>query len=292
MDFEQLEAFVSIARENSYSRAAEKLKKTQPAISLSIKKLESELNAQLFHPDNRTQITDLGEIVLNKAIEIIEMRKEIFRLVEDYKEVKTGKILIGANESISQYLLPNIIVDYLSKYPTIKIEMLRMPSVSIPDALLRRDIDIGFVSYAPHHSQLKSLVAWEDELILIMHPDHPLAEKETVTFSDLGKYTFLAHNVRSYSRNHIESLFKEHNIKMHIVMEISNLEIIKELVLKNLGLAILPKICVLNELNNGKLLTKKVRGMNIQRHLRLLYRRGKEISPPLKAFIDIVQNKK
>jgi len=291
MDLAQLEIFLSIAEEKSFSRAAEKMLRTQPALSIAIKRLEEELGETLFDRSSKSgTLTEAGKILHSYAQQMINLRDEAKESIGELRGMYRGRLSIGANESTSLYLLPELLLEYRKKYPRIKIEVFRNVSEKIPAEVLERSLDFGFLSYDPMHPQLQSLAVHRDELTLVVPPKHALAKRKQVTVKDLGGEQFVAHNVKTPSRTRIFELFAEHHTPLNICIELATLETIKEFVRLNAGIAILPRLAVQEEIKTGKLVEVVVKGMKIEKILRLVYRREASLSHAARSFLEIVKN--
>ncbi len=290
MDLSQLEIFLSIAEEKSFSRAAEKMLRTQPAISIAIKRLEEELGESLFDRSSKNgSLTEAGRVLLSYAQRMLNLRDEAIEAVGELRGMFRGRLTIGANESTSLYLLPPLLMEYRKRFPNIKIEVFRNISEKIPLEVSERNLDFGFLSYDPMHPNLQSLEIHRDELVLVVPPKHRLAKQNQVMVKDLGEEQFVAHNVKTPSRTKIFELFAQHRTPLNICLELATLETIKEFVLLNAGIAILPRLAVEAEINSGKLVEVPVKGMKIEKTLRLVYRREASLSHAAKSFLDIIK---
>lgn len=293
MDLAQLEIFLSIAEEKSFSRAAEKMLRTQPALSIAIKRLEEELGETLFDRSSKSgTLTEAGKILYSYAQQMINLRDEARDAIGELRGMYRGRLTIGANESTSLYLLPELLMEYRRKHPHIKIEVFRNVSERIPSEVLERNLDFGFLSYDPMNPQLQSIEIYRDELTLVVPPRHPLAKRRQVTVRDLGEEQFVAHNVKTPSRTRIFELFAEHQTPLNICIELATLETIKEFVRLNAGIAILPRLAVADEIKSGKLVEVPVKGMKIEKALRLVFRRESSLSHAARSFLEIVRNSK
>ncbi|MFN0088551.1 MAG: LysR family transcriptional regulator [Blastocatellia bacterium] len=293
MDLAQLEIFLSIAEEKSFSRAAEKMLRTQPALSIAIKRLEEELGESLFDRSSKSgALTEAGKILLTYAQQMLNLRDEAKDSISELRAMYRGRLTIGANESTSLYLLPELLLEYRRRHPRIKIEVHRNVSEKIPSEVVERNLDFGFLSYDPMNPQLQSLEVYRDELTLVVPPKHPLAKRRGVGVKDLGGEQFVAHNVKTPSRSRIFELFAQHNTPLNICIELATLETIKEFVRLNAGIAILPRLAVRGEIEAGKLIEVPVRAMKIEKTIRLIYRRESSLSHAAKSFLEIVRARK
>ncbi len=291
MDLAQLEIFLAIAQERSFSRAAEKMLRTQPAISIAIKRLEEELGEQLFDRSSKSgTMTEAGRVLHSYAQRMINLRDEALTSIGELRGMNRGRLSIGANESTSLYLLPPLLLDYRRRFPNIKIEVYRNISERIPSEVLERNLDFGFLSYDPMHPSLQSMELFRDELVFVVHPRHRFAKRDSVTVRELGEERFVAHNVKTPSRARIFELFAEHRTQLNISIELATLETIKEFVMRDAGVAILPRLAVREELNKGKLIEIPVKGMKIEKMLRIIYRREHSLSQAARSFLDLIKD--
>lgn len=290
MDLSQLEIFLAIAQEKSFSRAAEKMLRTQPAISIAIKRLEEELGETLFDRSSKSgTLTEAGQTLYSYAQRMINLRDEATRAIGELKGMYRGRLSIGANESTSLYLLPPLLLKYREEHPHIRIEVYRNISERIPSEVLERNLDFGFLSYDPLHPGLESFEVYRDELVLAVAPKHPLAKAKNVAVKDLARENFIAHNVRTPARDRIFELFAQHRTPLNISMELATLETIKEFVIRGAGIAILPRLALREELTSGKLVEVPVKGMKIEKPIRLICRRESSLSTAAKSFLEMVR---
>src|SRR6202522_4155709 len=197
MELSQLEVFLSVAREHGCSGAAEKLHRTQPAVSQTIRKLEDELGEALFDRSSREGIlTDAGQVLYEYAEKLLNLRHDAEESLAGLRELQKGKLVIAANELTALYLLP-VLVEYRRLHPMIKITVQRDLGRRIPDDVLRHNAEFGVLSYKPEEPRLHSVVVYLDELVLIVPPTHPLASAGEVSIRQLGAESFVAHTVSS-----------------------------------------------------------------------------------------------
>jgi len=291
MDLGQLETFLTVAREKSFSRAAERLFRTQPAISLALKKLEDELGETLL--DRSTKggtLTDAGSTLLPLAQRMLDLRQQILDTFGALKGLQDGRLNVGANESVSEYLLPSLLLAYQQAHPSIRIQAYRQHSERIPSEVLERRLDVGFVSYDPAHPELSSEVILRDHMVLVMPPNHRLARKKEIGIEDLGEETFVAHNALTPTRSAIVDLFSRAGTPLRITMELGSLSTIQDFVALGAGLAILPRMTVVERLRQGRLVEVAVRELHIEKLIRVVTRREEALSHAGKAFLHLIRS--
>lgn len=290
MEMSQLEFFVKVVEERSFSKAAERVYRTQPAVSIAIRRLEEDIGAPLFERSQKTPaLTDVGELVLDYAKRILALRAQALGGVAELKSLKRGCVRIGANESTSMYLLPQLIFDYRNLYPEIKVEVFGHPSSHLAREVLDRNVDFALMAFEPVDSDLEAFPILKDELVLIMQPDHELAKYEVVTINELGRESFLAHNINTGSRQRVIEAFAQHRTRLNIALELATIETIKRFVQLKMGLAFVPRMCVREELERGSLVTVPVQDLSYQRTLWAAHRREMTFSHASQAFLDLLR---
>jgi DNA-binding transcriptional LysR family regulator len=290
MDLGQLETFLVVAREKSFSRAAERLYRTQPAVSLALKRLEEELGEILL--DRTTKggtLTDAGTTLLPLAQRMLDLRKQILDTFGSLKGLQQGRLNIGANESVSEFLLPGVLLAYQQAHPAIRIQAYRQSSERIPTEVLERRLDVGFVSYDPMHPELMSEVILRDHMVLVVPPKHRLAKRKEISLEALGKETFVAHNAITPTRNAIVDLFSRCGTPLRITMELGSLATIQEFVALGAGLAILPRMTVVEAIRQGRLVEVMVRELQVEKLIRIVTRREAAMSHAAKAFLQLIR---
>lgn len=285
MEISQLEAFVAVVEEKSFSRAAARLHRTQPAVSQAVRRLEDWANEPLLDRSAKSGVlTEAGSILYDHAKKVLNLRLDARSAIEELRALDRGRVTIGANESTALYLLP-VLKRFRERHPRIKVDVRRSLSREIPIALLRYEIDLGVLSYDPQSADLESTVVSLDELCLIIPPRHPLARKRQASVHDLGKETFIAHSIASPYRQQVIDLFAQLRAPLNIGMELPTVETIKKAVRMGMGIAFAPRMCVEDELARGEFATVRIKEMRIQRKLRLVYRRHGALSAAAQAFL-------
>src|SRR5713226_8803330 len=290
MELTQLEFFIKVVEEGSFSKAAERVYRTQPAVSIAIRRLEEEIGAPLFERSQKTPaLTGVGELVYDYAKRILLLRDQTFDVVSELTSLKRGRVRIGANESTSLYLLPHLILDYRALHPNIRVEIFRHTSDQLPREVLDRNVDFALMAFEPVDSDLESFPVLRDELVLIMHPEHPLAKVESVTVNQLGNESFVAHNVKTGSRQKVIETFAKHQTPLNITLELATIETIKRFVQLRIGLGFVPRMCVAEELQRGTLATVPVPDLTYERTLWVTHRREMTFSHAASAFLELLR---
>jgi DNA-binding transcriptional LysR family regulator len=289
MDLSQLEVFLAVARERRFSRAAEKLYRTQSAVSQTIRKLEDELGEALFDRSSREGVlTDAGKVLHDYAEKLINLRSEAAESLTELRALQKGKLVIAANEFTVLYLLP-VLAEFRRLHPMIRIKVERALGSRIPDDVLRYSAEFGVLSYEPQEPSLYSVVVYLDELAFVVTPKHPLASAAQVSIRQLGAESFVAHIVSSPYREKVIQLFKTHKTPLHMDVELPTLQAIKQFVAMGNGVAFVPEISVENEIARGELVRIRVRELQLKRKLRLIYRKDATLSHAARAFLKVAE---
>ncbi len=291
MELYQLETFVAVAREKSFSRAGQRLHRTQSAVSQTISRLEEELGEVLFDRTSRDgNLTDAGRLLIKFAEELLNLRTEARDALVELRQLHQGKLVIAANEFTTQCLLP-ILNEFHRLHPTIRIQVRRSLASQIPAQIVNHDAEFGIVSFPPDDPALASTVFYKDELVFVVYPQHPLAgTKRKLTVRDLGAESFVAHNVLSPYRAKVIDAFRNHKTTLHMNLELPTIESIKQFVGLGCGVALLPRISVDSELKRGELVEVSVPELNFERKMRIVSRAGAVPSHAGRAFLAVCQS--
>jgi DNA-binding transcriptional LysR family regulator len=289
MELYPLKVFLTVATEKSFSRAGEKLLRTQPAISLAIQRLESELQEKLIDRSGKELLlTDAGRIVLDFARRFVNLQADLENALTELRDNSSGRLSIGANESTALYLLKHI-EKYRRLYPKVKVQVRRSYSSKIPSQLIDGDLELGVISYDPEDDRLLTGVIYTDHLAFVVSPQHRFATREEVSISELGMETFIAHNVMSPYRGMVIKTFQQHKIPLNMDVEMPTVETIRKMVQRNEGVAFLPKMCVEQEIQQQRLCEVRVPELKVERKIRLVYPAKRGLSHAAKAFLELIQ---
>lgn len=292
MEFYPLRVFLTVSNEKSFSRAAEKLLRTQPAVSLAVQRLEADLGEKLLDRTGRELVvTDAGQIVLEYARRFENLQQDLENALAELRDNTAGRLSIGANESTSLYLLQHI-VQYRRLYPRVKVQVRRTLSSKIPVQLLDGDLELGVISYDPEDDRLGSTVIYTDHLAFVVSPEHRFASRDHISMTELGMETFIAHNVLSPYREVVIKTFGKLKVNLNMDVEMPTVETIRRMVQRNEGVAFLPKMCVEQEIEQGLLAEVKVDELNVERKIRLVYPVRRALSHAAKAFLEVVKSSK
>jgi len=289
MDLGELQVFLTVAKEGSFSRAAERLYRTQPAVSLTIRKLEESLEQPLFVRGARpVRLTDAGVLLRDYAERLLNLRDEVKKGLLELEGLKRGELSLGVNESSIHALLPAL-ATFREAHPGVQVRVHRMFSRDIPHEVVNYRLDLGAVSFVPRDPQLQATEILKDELTLVVPMKHALAKRKEVDVEELGKEAFIAHIVESPFRRKVIELFARHRTPLNMPMEMPTIESIKRFVQMGMGVAIVPRMCVAWELDHGWMKEVRVRQLGIPRHLYLISRRGARLPHTAAEFMRLLR---
>lgn len=290
MELHSLKVFQTVANEKSFSRAAEKLLRTQPAVSLAIQRLEAEVGERLIDRSGKELLlTDAGKIVFDFSRRFENLELELGNSLAEMRDNSAGVLIMGANESTSLYLLQHI-VNYRRLYPKVKVRVRRSLSSKIPSQLIDGELELGVISFDPQDERLHSQVIYTDHLAFVVSPDHRFAQRGEVSISELGMETFIAHNVLSPYREIVLREFQRQRVPLNMDVEMPTVETIRRMVQKNEGVAFLPKMCVEQEVEKGLMCEVRINELNVERKIHLVTPKRRALSHAARAFLEVVKS--
>jgi len=290
----RLQVFYTVAKQLSFTKAAEMLYMTQPAVTFQVKQLEEHFNTRLFERSHgRISLTPAGNLVMGYAEKILAMGAEMEARVAELTGQVTGPLMIGASTTIAEYQLPPILGEFKARYPEVQARLMVANSETIENKVAEHALDIGLIESTPHHPTLKVHACCDDELVMICSPDNPLARKSAVKAKDLAVQPYVSREMGSGTREVVDQYFRDHGFNpddLHIEMELGSREAIKGAVHAGLGVAILSAATVSKEVKLGELVAIPL-DPPLRRPLSLVYSPDKFRSKLLDAFIDFVEER-
>ena len=287
MDLSELRVFLKVASERSFSRAAMKLHRTQPAVSQSIRRIEDALGERLFDRTTKdATLTEAGRLLHEYADRLVRLSDEAQAAVKDLKDLRRGRVLIGANEASVHAILP-LLAKFRDAHPLVHVEVRRVPARQIGAEVAQGTLDFGILTFLPSETGLKSLALGEDELVMLVHPSHPLAKARSVTLAECARQTVIAHNDPSHVRERILRQFQEQGITANILISLPSLEGIKRAVAMQLGVAVLPRRCAEPEIARRELVALNIPDVRFKRQVRLVYRKAGHRSHAATSFLAL-----
>ena len=285
MDLAELRVFLAVATERSFSRAATKLHRTQPAVSQAIRRLENEVGERFFDRSSKDgRLTEAGRVLKDYAERLLRLSEEAESSVRELRDLQRGRVLIGANEAAVLMLLP-LIGRFREARPGILVDVRRVPARQVGAEVAQGTLDFGVLTFQPSDRRLQSVTIGADELVLLVHPQHRFATRSSVSMAEFATESVIAHNDPSPARERVLRQSELRHAPINIQIALPSLEAIKHAVEMRMGVALLPRRCALAELARGQLVAVTVPEVRLPRHVRLVYRRG-ELSHAATAFLQ------
>lgn len=286
MDFDQLETFLEVARLSSFSRAAEKRFRTQPAISSQIRSLEEEVGAKLLdRSGGKVSITASGKLFVKFAEEMLEARKMMLTAVAENERIPKGEIVVGANEGTCLHILPEVFAEFKKQYPDVNISITRSDYAKILESVIDNSVDFGVVSLPVNDPRLTVVLIHRDELVVIVPAKHPLAKLKSVTIAEAAGFPLIVPK-GGHTRDALENLFYERKLKPRYTMELDSSELLKRFVAADAGIGFIALSNVLEDVRANALVAIAICDATIRRDLALVFRKDKALSRAALAFID------
>ena len=287
MDFDQLETFLEVARLSSFSRAAERRFRTQPAISSQIRALEEEVGAKLLdRSGGKVAVTGPGKVFQKYAEDVLEQRRVMLVSLAEMHRVPRGELVVSANEGTCLHILPEVFAEFKRQYPSVAVSVKRLEHNKILEAIIENSCDFGVVSMPVPDKRLTVVPIHRDELIVITPPQHPLAGQNKASVAEVVEYPLLLPKV-GRTRDALETLFHERKLKPRISMELDSSELLKRFVAADVVIGFIPRSHVAEDLQANALAALTLADASIQRDLALVFRKDKALSRAALAFIDI-----
>lgn len=287
MDFDQLETFLQVARLSSFSRAAERRFRTQPAISAQIRALEEEVNVRLLdRTGGKVSITAAGKVFLQFSEELIQARRAMQIQLAELERVPRGALIIGANEATCLYILPEVFAEFKQQYDGVNITINRSEHSRILEQVIEQTADFGIVSLPVTDSRLTVVPIHKDELVVITPASHQLGKRSSATLAEIAAFPLLLPQA-GHTRDAIETALNERRIKPRISMELDSSELMKRFVAAKVGIGFIARSNVQAEARDGTLSLITVSDAQFPRDLALVFRKDKALSRAALAFIEI-----
>jgi DNA-binding transcriptional LysR family regulator len=291
MELMQLQMLVAVAEEGSLQKAAVRVYRTAPAVSIAISKLEHEVGSLLL---DRTRgqafrLTAAGELLVQYARGLISLRDEAIAAMEGIRNVEAGQLRIGANQSIGEYLLPELMRSFQKRYPGVKLKVVIGYSDAVLSALKHWELDVALVAGQPQDRDLRGHLLMRDRLVAVISPRHHLAAQEVIRVQQLAAEPLIVLTATSELRERVAATFRRFRIPLNVQVETGTLESIKKMAARDMGVGIVPRMCVQQEKMGGELLVKVVEEFREERMLWMVCRRGVP-SPACRAFIKVTKS--
>jgi DNA-binding transcriptional LysR family regulator len=272
------------------TRAGEEVNLSQPSVSVRIRQLENELGVKLFEQlGKRVVLTEAGQLLITNARRVITAIEDAKQSIEELQGFERGALRIGASTTPGMYLIPRTVAHFKERYPKIEIHLGIRDTRQIEAAVISNEFDFGFVGGHLAGDEVEVVPWLTDQLVLVVAPKHPLARKKSVKAEELQKERFIMRETRSATRAAIVAHLEQSNLKVEIIKEMENPESVKKAVQSGLGIAFISKFAVETELKAESLVAVRVRGLDICRELKIVYRKDKHLGRAAQRFIEMAR---
>jgi DNA-binding transcriptional LysR family regulator len=290
MDIRSLEVFLSVAKHLNYTRAGEEVNLSQPSVSVRIRQLEDEIGVKLFEQlGKKVALTEAGLLLVPHARRVIAAIEDARHAIDELQGLERGTLRIGASTTPGMYLIPKTIARFKDRYPKIEIQLGNRDTRQIETGVINNEFDFGFVGGHLLGDEVDVLPWLIDQLVLVVPPKHPLARRKSVKAGDLQRERFILRETGSATRAVIVAHLEESDLKVETVMEMENPESVKKAVQSGLGIAFISQFAVETELKAKSLVAVRVRGLDIRRELKIVYRKDKHLGRAAQAFIEMAR---
>jgi DNA-binding transcriptional LysR family regulator len=288
MNLYHLKTFYHTAKFRSFTKAADELCITQPAVTRQIQELQSHYDLILFNRVGKKIIlTDAGETLYSLAEKIFELETQVEESIRDFQQQKSGKISVVTTETFGAFYLPEIVINFYRKFPDIYVSVLTLTDGYVIDSISKLTNDLGFISKEIAHPKIVVKEILKEEIVLVTDPDNPIAKISELDPSELNNLPIIMPEVGCGSRKVINDFKKRHNIGFNVVCEFSNNDAIKKLVREGMGITLISKNAVQNEIRRGDLVAIGIDDPNLVRRFYLTYHKEKYFTKSIAEFIAI-----
>jgi DNA-binding transcriptional LysR family regulator len=289
MDFDQLTTFVYVAKLKSFSRAGQKVFRSQSAVSAQIRQLEQAYKAKLLDRSAKSvELTPAGVVLFEYAEKLLRLRDESIQFVADRGNVVQGPIVFGANEATCLYLLPNIFAEFQRRYPLVHISIYRNFSHKILQRVEDGSVDVGIVTMPIKSPTLKVHPIYRDRLRFMVSARNPLAHRAKITLEEVAGQPLIFPRT-GFTRQVLDKLFRPYRSRLHVAMELPSIGMIKRFVAADAGLSIISESFAKDYVKAGEVKLLTVEGVDLWRELGLVYRRDRSLPRAAQALIGLIR---
>jgi DNA-binding transcriptional LysR family regulator len=295
LDLHKLEIFYWVAELKSFSRAAARLSLRQPTVSAHVQELEQALGGELLYRiRGKISLTPLGELVYDRARELLALKREAVAAVEQFHGTLSGELWVGGSNIPGEYLLPQKLGAFLSRYPEVKPILRIGDSAQIVNDVLEGKVELGFIGFKTNDIRISSQTMWNDEMVLVVPKKHPWARSKSVEIGNLRSERFISRERGSGTLESLSQLLRTHKSgskhPLNVAMELGSTEAVKQALIAGFGISIISRVAVARELAAGLLVEVPIRRLNLQRHFYEIVHQRRPLSPACQAFRKFVKS--
>lgn len=290
MQIESLKVFCDLAETESFTKAASINSITQSAVSQQISSLERQFKSLLIERSKKKfRLTREGQVLYEFSKQIIQTYDSLHSKLQEIKDIISGTIRVATIYSIGLHDLPPYLKKFLKTFPTVNVHVEYRRANQVYEDVLGNVCDVGLVAYPTRDPKLEVIPLRKDILVLICHPNHPLAKHKTIKLSQLANQKFIAFEPDIPTRKAIDKILKDNGVEVQTVMEFDNIETVKRAVEIEAGIAIVPQGTITQEVSKQTLAEVKIEGIELYRPLAAIYKKNKVLSPAMKQFLTILK---
>lgn len=289
MDFDHLTTFLEIAKSGSFSRAGQKLFRSQPAVSAQIRQLEQEYGGKLFDRVGKSvRLTSAGKTLLEFAGRLLNLKDESLRAVADQASAPRGKLTVGANEATCLYVLPHVFAEYHRHYPLVQISIYRNFSRKVVEKVEDGSLDVGIVTLPVKRPSLKSHSIFRDRIMLMVNPSNPLARQKSVRIKEISEQPLIIPKT-GFTRQLFDKHFRPYRSNLRVTMELPSVGMIKRFVAAGLGVSLISESFARDQARAGDVRLIPISDVELWRELGLIYRRDRTLPRVAAAFVALLK---
>ena len=289
MDFDQLTTFVQVSKLKSFSKAGQKVFRSQSAVSAQIRQLEQAYHAKLLDRSAKSvELTPAGVVLFEFAERLLRLRDESMQVVADRGNVVQGPVAFGANEATCLYLLPDILAEFQRRYPLVQISIYRNFSHKILQRLEEGSLDLGIVTLPVKSPNLKIHTINRDRLRFMVSAKNPMAQRSHVTLEEVASSPLIFPKT-GFTRQVLDKLFRPYRSRLRIAMELPSIGMIKTFVAADVGISIISESFARDQVKSGEVKLLNVEGFDMYRELALVYRRDRSLPRAVQALIGMIR---
>jgi LysR family transcriptional regulator, transcriptional activator of the cysJI operon len=290
MQIESLKVFCDLAETESFTKAAQINNITQSAVSQQISSLERQFKSLLIERSKkRFRLTREGQVLYEYSKQILNTFDSMTNRLQEIKDIVSGTIRVATIYSIGLHDLPPYLKKFLKAYPTVNVHVEYRRSNQVYEDVLSNIVDLGLVAYPSKDAKLEVVPLRKDMLVLIAHPQHPLAKNKTLKLRELSGQKFIGFEPDIPTRRAIDKILKDEEVNVNVVMEFDNIETVKRAVEIDAGVAIVPVGTVTQEVSKNTLGAITIEDAQFYRPLAAIYKKNKVLSPAIKQFINVLK---
>ncbi len=290
MQIESLKVFCDLSETESFTKAAQINNVTQSAVSQQISSLEKQFKSLLIERSKKKfRLTREGQVLYEYSKQMIQTYDSLHSRLQELKDIISGTIRVATIYSIGLHDLPPYLKKFLKSFPTVNVHVEYRRANQVYEDVLGNVVDLGLVAYPTKDNKLEMVPLRKDTLVLICHPQHPLAKNKTIKLTQLAGQKFIGFEPDIPTRKAIDRILKDENVEVQNVMEFDNIETVKRAVEIEAGISIVPQGTITQEVAKQTLAELKIEGLDLYRPLAAIYKKNKVLSPAMKQFLSILK---